>query len=556
MSALQGASSHPPDGWRAPSREIWLSGALAIVTGAIFIVVATPEDASVHLYRTFLVEHGTLVWDNLWYAGHYPLAGYSLLYYFLASAVGNLPLVFAGSVASAVLFASIVFRQWGELGLWPVRLFGVLAAAPMFTGLYSYSLGFAAVLSAVWALQRHRSALALICSAAALGFSPLAFLFLVMILAALWLVHRPINRTVAAVVIGLGAVVGVEGVILKLFPSGGTYPFHWADMLCLVALSALGYRVSERDVRARPIAMLFVLWAIGAVVFWLVPGAVGDNWARLRGVVFPLMLLSAVLVRFRPRRLVFTSLAAALAYNIVPYALQIPNWLNDKPAASRYWAPALTYLSQHADRVHRIEVVPTADHWEAYWIPKAGYPLARGWYRQLDKEVSPVLYDRHLSAAEYRRWLHTMAVSFVLLPSSRLDKNGGPTEKRLLMSGETGLAVVFRSRAWTIFEVPRPSGMIEGAHRAAVTEFSHRTIAGNVSASGDYLLRVRFTPYWALSSNVSCAHPRADGMTELVLTRPGTFTLSIPKKIDGLLKTPGFTEIVGRRSASEACRNR
>ena len=70
---------------------------------------------------------------------------------------------------------------------------------------------------------------------------------------------------------GLTAAIAIEGSVLALFPSGGTYPFHWADLLCLVTLSALGYRVSQGDERARPIAIFFVLWAVGAIVFWLIP---------------------------------------------------------------------------------------------------------------------------------------------------------------------------------------------------------------------------------------------------------------------------------------------
>ena len=530
-----------------------LSGALALLAGAICVAIASPEDAPVHLYRTFLVDRGTLLWDNLWYAGHYPLAGYSLLYYFVAAVVGNLPLVFAGAVLSALLFALIVFRQWGDAARWPVRIFGLLSAAPMFTGLYSYSLGFAAALAAVWAVQRHRSVLAVVFAVAALGFSPLAFLFLGLVLTSLWFVHRPLNRSVLVIATGLTAAIAIEGSVLALFPSGGTYPFHWADLLCLVTLSALGYRVSQGDERARPIAIFFVLWAVGAIVFWLIPGAVGDNWARLRGVVFPLMLLSAVLVRFRPRRLVLASLAAALAYNLVPYALQVPNWLNDRPAKSSYWAPALTYLAAHADAAHRIEVVPTADHWESYWMPKAGYALARGWYRQLDKQVSPVLYDSDLSATEYLHWLHEMAVAYVLLPATRLDQNGGPSERALLLSGKTGLRVAYQTSTWTIYAVPHPSGIIQGDSAATLTRLGHQTIAGTASAAGRYLLRVRYTPYWVASGTIRCVGERADGMTELVIARPGRFTLSIPSNLEKLLATPGFAAVVGGGTRHRAC---
>ena len=91
--------------------------------------------------------------------GQYPLASYSLLYYFPAAVVGNLPLVFAAAVAATLLFAFISYREWGASARWPTRIFGVLAAAPMFTGLYTYTLGFAAMLAALWLLQRGKTGL-------------------------------------------------------------------------------------------------------------------------------------------------------------------------------------------------------------------------------------------------------------------------------------------------------------------------------------------------------------------------------------------------------------
>src|SRR6201993_621654 len=140
-----------------PRRELLLVAALATVFAALVLAVGpAPGDAPVHLYRTFLVRDGALIWDNFWYAGTYPLASYSLFYYLPAALVGNLPLVFAAAVASTVLFSSLAMRQWGRAALWPARVFGVLAAAPMFTGLYAYSLGFTAMLATLKLLQGRR----------------------------------------------------------------------------------------------------------------------------------------------------------------------------------------------------------------------------------------------------------------------------------------------------------------------------------------------------------------------------------------------------------------
>ena len=171
-------------GRQAPRRELALASLLTLAVAALLLGLGpAPGDAPAHLYRTFLVEHGSFVSDNFWYAGHYPLASYSLLYYLPAALV--LPLVVAGTVVSTILFAAIAYRIWELAALWPVRLFGIFAAALLFTGLYSYSLGFAAVLGALRALQARRSLLGILLAVLTLGLSPLAFVFLCLVLFAL-----------------------------------------------------------------------------------------------------------------------------------------------------------------------------------------------------------------------------------------------------------------------------------------------------------------------------------------------------------------------------------
>jgi hypothetical protein len=160
-------------------RELLIGAAVTAVIAAVVVVVGPgPGDAGVHLYRTFLVRHDVFVWDNFSYAGWYPLTSYSLLYYLPAALVGNLALVFAAAVGSTVLFSSLALKEWGSAALWPSRVFGVLAAAPMFTGLFAYSLGFTAMLAALKLLQLRRPKLAIVTAILTVGFSPLAFEFL------------------------------------------------------------------------------------------------------------------------------------------------------------------------------------------------------------------------------------------------------------------------------------------------------------------------------------------------------------------------------------------
>jgi len=518
-----------------PRRRELLVGAVvtAAVAGALLLLGPAPGDAPAHLYRTLLVRDGTFVWDNFWYAGDYPLASYSLLYYLPAAVVGNLPLVFGAAVVSTVLFGAIALREWGADALWPSRVFGVLAAAPIFTGLYAYSLGFTTMLGALRALQTRRLWLMLLLAALTVGFSPLAFAFLILIFVAVAGAKRGYSRRTLVVAVGLVAVAGVELSALVLFPSPGVYPFHIVDFLAVMGVSTVGTLLARRARGGAPIAAFFVLWGLGSVLVYLVPTPLGDNWTRLSAFVFPLMLLAASLAGFRPRKLVALALAGAFAYNIVPYLMLIPYRLDPRPAKAAFWQPAVGFLSARRDPNFRVEVVPTAAHWESYWLPKAGFPIARGWFRQIDVVDNPVLYTKTLSGPTYRNWLRANAVRYVLLPSTQLDFSGGPTEAHLLRSGASGLAVVFRSTDWTIYELRRATPLLTGPGQPTVTRFGHSTIAGDVTQPGRYLLRTHYNPYWTLAGN-GCVEKGPEKMTSLVLASAGRFSLSVPGTPDGL----------------------
>lgn len=523
---------------RAGSRRELLVVA-ALTAGAAALVLAlgpAPADAPAHLYRTLLVRRGALVWDNLWYAGSYPLGSYSALYYLPAALVGNVPLVFAAAVASAVLFSSLVLREWGRAALWPARAFGILAAAPMFTGLYAYTLGFASMLGALRALQARRRWLVAALAALTVGFSPLAFVFLCLLLTALALARRRPARGSLPLAAALSAVAGLELAGLALFSTGtGVYPFHWINLAGVLLVSGLGVAVARRGRASATLAVFFVLWGAGSVLLFFVSSPLGDNWTRLGAFGFPVMLLTARLADFRPRRLATLALAVALAYNVTPYLLLVPYRLDDHAASAGFWRPAIAFLRSHGGRDFRVEVVPTASHWEAYWLPRAGLPLARGWYRQLDTATNPVLYDPRLDAAAYRRWLRARAVQYVLLASTPLDWNGGTREAAILRSPASGLRVAFRSADWTIYRLRHPTPLLTGPGPARVTAFGHASVRGVVSAPGRYLLRTHFNPYWQLEG-AGCVARGPGRMIWLRLERPGPFALKVPTTPDDLLE--------------------
>ena len=516
------------------SREIAFGSLVtAAVASLLLLAGPAPGDAPAHLYRTFLVRHGVLLWDNLWYAGQYPLASYSVLYYLPAAVFGNLPLVFGAALVSTALFASLTLREWGAAALWPSRVFGVLAAAPLFTGLYAYSLGFATMLGALRALQARRTWAAILLAGLTVGFSPLAFAFLCLIFAALWATRRRVSKRVLAVGGGLAAIACFEAATLTLFATPGSYPFHAVNFAGVLGVSGLGVLLARRARGGRQIAAFFALWALGSVVAFVVRSPLGDNWTRLDAFVFPLMLLTASLAGFRPRRLVTLALTVALAYNVVPYLLLVPYRLDSRPAHAVFWRPAIAFLRRHSGPNFRVEVVPTAAHWESYWLPASGLALARGWYRQIDVADNPMLYRSRLDAAAYRDWLRANGVEYVLLPATTLDRDGAPLEARIVRSPSSGLVLVGRDATGNIYRLPRATPLLTGPGQARLIRVGHTTITGIVSAAGGYLLRVHYNPYWKLHGT-GCVRRGPARMTLLELSAPGPFSLTVVETADGL----------------------
>ena len=529
----------------APRRELVLAGALACVGSALLVILAPPTgDAPAHLYRTLLVREGVFVWDNLWYGGHYPLASYSLLYYVPAALVGNLPLVFGAVVLSAVLFASLVEREWGAAGIWPARTFGVLAAGPIFVGTYSYALGLAAGLGALCALQRGRKWLAAAAAALTLGFSPLAFVFLCLALVALALVRGRFGRSAAVFAAVIAAIGAVQFLALVRFPSSGPYPFRLLELGAVLTVTVLGAALARQTSRGAPLAAFFLVWGGASVVMFLVATPVGENLTRLRSLVFPLMLLTAFVARFRPRWLAALALSVALVYNVAPYVAPMLERTDLRPAHGAFWAPALDFLQERSGPNYRVEVVPTFDHWEAYWLPRAGIPLARGWYRQIDIARNELFYEKPLAAAAYRDWLRRMGVRYVLLPETRLGQKGEEREAALLRSGSSGLEEVFFDGKVAIYELPRPAPILTGPGSPRVTRLDHSRIEGVLTEPGSFLLRIRYTRYWRVRSGSVCVERVAGGMTQLRATQPGRFALAVPEQPASLVRL-----LVGRPPA-------
>ncbi len=518
-------------------REATIAALLCLI-GAVLLKTLTPlpDDASAHLYRALLVQRDAVLWDNFWYGGDYPLVSYSLLVYLPQQVIGPVTLGLFAVVSSAALFAVLVVQRWGVHAAWGARAFGLLALGPLFTGGYAYAVGVAAMLACLIALQRSHVVIGALLGALTLGVSPLAFVFLALILAAVALERRRVDPRTVVVAIWLGALVVVQLLIGWLFPSEGVYPFLVGHLLAVLAVSILGVAVARRRPEAHLIMWLMIVWAACSLLLFAIPTPVGDNLARLRYLAFPLMLVAAGLSGWRPRLLIIAALLVSFGYGAVPDLYDAATRSDSRPTQPEFWKPAVTFLDQHQTPDYRVEVVQTAGRWEAYWIPEAGYALVRGWYRQVDLAENPLLYQKRITAQQYEAWLRTRAVRYVLLADTPLDTEGAESEALLLRSGRSGLDLVWQQGAWKVYELPNPTPLMTGPGKATITMQGHAKLVGEVTEPGVYRLRVRWMPYWTSGGVVDCVAASPTGQTLLRAGSAGVFSLEAPQQADVLVE--------------------
>lgn len=516
---------------RTPSvvREAFIAAVVAAVGAALLLALTpSPDDASAHRYRALLIERDAVLWDNLWYGGDYPFLSYSLLAYLPQGLIGPDTSALLAVIASAAFFAALVVHRFGPRAAWGARAGGLFVLGPLFTGGYAYAIGAAALLACLLALEYRHLVLGAALGALTLGLSPLAFGFLLIVLVGAALDHRRLDPRTVVIAVWLGALAALQLAIGWLFPTTGIYPFKIGHLVAVLAIGGLGILLARQRSETRLIMWILIVWIVACLVLYAVSSPIGDNVARLRYFAFPLMLVLAALVDWRPRLPVFVLLAIALAYGAVPDLIQAATRSDDRPTREEFWAPAIGFLEANQSANYRVEVVQTSGRWEAYWIPEAGFPLVRGWYRQVDLVENPVLYQSEISPYEFRRWLHSRAVRYVLLADTPLDSVGARAEADLLRSGRSGLPLVEQVGAWSIYEVPDPTPLMTGPGTATISIHDHRRIAGWVGAPGRYVLRVRWMPYWEVGGVAACVGERWNGQTLVEIERPGTFILTAP----------------------------
>ncbi len=526
---------------RARALPAWT---IAAALGLAYVIVAPPSsDLAAAGYRSDLFSRaGLTLWDNGWYGGHH-LLGYSLLAPGLGALLGVQLLAALSTVAAVALFARLAAarapaRAARLASLW----FALGASVSLLTNRVAFELGVAVGLAALVAacpsraprIGRGRGAAALALAALCTLASPVAGAFVALCTLA-WAVARTDERRLA-LSLTLAALVPLALLALA-FPEGGSEPFvasAFYPALAATLLSAAAMPAGERVLRTG--ALLYALALVGA---YAVATPVGGNAVRL-GALFAGPLLALTLVgrdsherraggertggrHLRARAAALVVLALALGY----WQLRAPiadyvSAASNATADASYYRPLLAQLRRmgigYDGRAARIEVVPTRNHGEARWVADR-VALARGWQRQLERDRYGLFYEgaRRPGAAAYRAWLSQQAISYVALADGPLDYSG-VGEARVVASEPSYLREVWRSAHWRLFAVADATPLAQPP--SVLMQLGDDAFTLQASAPGSYVVRVRFSPYWALADGRGCVS-RAGGDWTRVQTRTG-----------------------------------
>lgn len=175
--------------------------------------------------------------------------------------------------------------------------------------------------------------------------------------------------------------------------------------------------------------------------------------------------------------------------------------------------------------------------WDAYYLPAAGIPIVRGWFRQDDFPHNAVLYRSPLSGRAYRLWLRRNAVRYVLLPDDSLDYSY-EAEGHLIESGRSGLRRVYQDRFTTIYELSHPTSLLQAppGRRAHVLGMGHASLVLRVDGPGRYPLSLNYTPYWQVKpTDAACILPSQGGYSSVLAARAATIRVRFDPSLSSLL---------------------
>ena len=516
----------------------WLMPAALIAIWLLWRPASPDFAAQVYRVHLFAVD-GFSLWDNNWYGGHY-LPDYSLIFPPLAALLG---LRWTGALTvtlSVLIFRRLVTERFATRTSIATTLFAIGAIGDLFIGRITFALGITLALASVLALVRKHRICSAVFSLACAAASPVAAAFLVLAATTELVTHR---RPLRAAVLALPAL-GLTGSLALLFPESGYEPFSIASMAAAAAVSvALIIMLPKNERLLRNGAALYL---VALLLSYFLHTPMGSNVVRF-GVLFaPATLAGSVEVtelqnrlrRWRRQTSLLDDLEhgsralAAWMMGLLGSAMviwQIAGPLEQSVGASfdpasrgSFYAPAIDFLERHGNgRPMRIEVPFTSSHWDATILGER-FDLARGWERQLDTRYDGLFYSNHLTASAYHAWLLETGVRYVVLSDAPMDFSS-IQEAALIDRGLPFLRKVFSSSNWRIYAVIGAKSLASGPGELIAMDDDGFTL--RAASSGTFLVRVRYTPYWRVSSGHGTVGRAPHGWTRVRASRRGEISI-------------------------------
>ena len=499
-----------PAGERGPVVALWAGSTLAVALTALAMWwTGTPGwDLAAHLYKTWLLGEGySVFWDAFWYGGSYGAITYGVVYYLLAAVVPWPILVVLSAGALPVLFFLYYRAAWGVEEFWPAVTLAAVMCMYLSHGQDPFLLALALTLGAMALTVRGRPLWGAVLAGVGVFTNPLALVVGGVFLAADFVARPTLRHRLLMFAAGLAPFIVARLLVSLVFAEPGWYLDQLLQAVLYVSFAVVGMTLALVNAvhPRRPFVLLFVVYGAAVLATTIVPGSpIGSNMGRFFMVFGFSLLFMLRQDRFRRpfgSRWLPWALLPIVGFAGLQMSTPISHYFlarDELPATTReFWAPALEAAERYDDPDHRLHVVAPRRHFEALYLPEAGHPITRGWYRQADALHNRIFYTAY-GPAQYVEWLRSMGVEYILLPDDPLD----PWSRREpgILARSPAFEVVETTGSWTIYRLREAEGLVrpldEGAGR--VLEYDHLSLRVQVDRPGRYLIKVTSTPFWQL----------------------------------------------------------
>ena len=458
----------------------WTPVALTVLNAAAFLIIRPDvNDLWAARARATAVRDGVgLTYWFSWFGGGSTPGNYSVLTPLLSAYVTAEVLCALATVAIPLLCMAL-FRT-SEHRVAATAVAALTASANLWSGRVPFLFGAAVGLGALIAVQRRKTAAAVLLSWLSILASPVTGAFLAIGLAGAYLSYKEYRRISLVTIVAIGAGLAVVGLA---FGAPGPEPFSGELKLELVG-GLLLLLLARPPVWVRSTIWLSVIATFVLAAF---PNGLGSNFSRLVWFCLPVLVVGLSRLRLWVLMLLVMPLLVAGWHGTV---VDLNN--AGKPIARvAYYQPLAAQLDTITGlKNYRVEVVNHGGH-AAYDALLNHALLARGWETQADNALNKAITQSTLDAITYKVWLDNNAVGYVALPAASV--NSYSEYDLVALHAPSYLRLVWHTDDWKLYRVVDPTPIV--AAPATIRTVSQSQLTVDVPCGCTLNVRVRWSKF-------------------------------------------------------------